>query len=206
MEELENRRLRLMLRLEIKISDTMELVDNTRFPDGSEEDSEADSLPLVKLGGLRGPRQILLSVSRLPRLCKFLPSNLDISEVEKSVSVLDNKIMNFLERTVVKAESGLRRLEELKKKDDIATAINEALSMRHDLKMVVEEFTGVRRWSAEIEEETKESWGRLLIVQDTVDSSIRTLEESLGNQTQGLGFACGVLSSSYLCAKPNSTV
>ena len=78
--------------------------------------------------------------------------------------------------------------------------------MRHDLKMVVEEFKGVRRWSAEIEEETKESWGRLLIVQDTVDSSIRTLEESLGNQTQGLGFACGVLSSSYLCAKPNSTV
>lgn len=205
MEELENRRLKLMLRLEIKISDTMELVDDTRFPDDSNhgEDSRPCSLPLVKLGGLRGPRQMLLSVARLPRLCKFLPSNLDIIDVERCVTILDDKVVNFLWRTVVKAEVGLRQLELLKRGGDINVALNEALSMRHDLKMVVEEFTGVRRWSSQLEEETKESWGRLLIVQDSVDSSINTIEaaieEFLRRKTEGLGFTCGVLSSSYLC-------
>ena len=206
MEELENRRLKLMLRLEIKISDTMELVDDTRFPEedcNDEKDSSPCSLPLVKLGGLRGPRQMLLSVARLPRLCKFLPSNLDIIDVERCVTILDDKVVNFLWRTVVKAESGLRQLEYLKKDGDINVALNEALSMRHDLKMVVEEFTGVRRWSSQLEEETKESWGRLLIVQDSVDSSIKTIEatieEILRRKTEGLGFTCGVLSSSYMC-------
>jgi len=201
MEDLENRRLKLMLRLEIKISDTMELIENTKFPDGGEEEPKPDCLPLVKLSGLRGPRQLLLCVSQLPRLCKFLPSKIDKSEVEKTIAMLDKKITAFLGRTVNKAESIFNRLDGTRSEKDITAAIEGAITMRRDLQTVISEFSVVRRWSDEIEEATEDHWNRILIVQEAVEESIITMEESLASQ--GLGFSCGVLPSSYLCSKPN---
>ncbi|CAB9504175.1 expressed unknown protein [Seminavis robusta] len=205
MEELENRRLKLMLRLEIKISDTMDFVANTRFPDGKEEDSNPDSLPLVKLSGLRSPRLLLLSVSQFSRLCKFLPSKIDREEIERSVSTLDKKVINFIKCTCSKAESIFNRMEAMKDQQDISTSIRASISVRHDLKLVVSEFKGARKWSIEIEERTDDAWERLLIVEEAVEESIKSMEEIMSrHQNLELGVVCGMLGSKYLCANKPS--
>lgn len=204
MEELENRRLKLMLRLEIKITDTIELVTNTRFPDGNEDDSSPDSLPVVKLSGLWGPRQLLLNVSQLPRLCRFLPSKIESAKVEKSVSVLDKKIVNFMFTSTVKAESIFNRLDAMISQQALTSSIKAAVSARHDLKLVIEEFSGARCWSKEIEERTVDTFDRLLIVLDAIEASIVSMEVNLGQQKDGatvVGFSCGVLPYSYSCAQ-----
>jgi energy-coupling factor transporter ATP-binding protein EcfA2 len=202
MEELENRRLKLMLRLEIKISDTLDVVANTRFPDGREEDSSPASLPIVKLSGLRAHRALLHEVSQLSRLCKFLPTKIDCAEIEKSVAVLDRKVVNFLRCTIAKAESIFNRLDAMRTQQELSAAIRSAIAVRHDLQLVIEEFAAARGWSREIEERTTDDWERLLIVQEAVEASIQAMEDSItARQNAELGFACGMLSPKYLCAR-----
>jgi energy-coupling factor transporter ATP-binding protein EcfA2 len=203
MEELETRRLKIMMRLEIKISDTMDVVANTRFPDGREEDSSPASLPIVKLSGLRSHRSFLLEVSQLSRLCKFLPTKIECAEVEKSVVVLDRKVMKFLRCTVVKAESIFNRLDGMRAQQELSVAIRSAVAVRHDLKLVVAEFSAAREWSREIEERSEDDWERLLIVQEAVEKLIQSIEEIVtARHNAELGFACGILSpSKYLCTR-----
>ena len=203
MEELENRRLKLMLRLEIKISDTMELVTNTRFPDcsgqSSDDISTSPSLPVVKLSGLQGPRHLLLSVAQLPRLCKFLPSKIDPQDAEKSVALMDQKVDIFLDRIVAHSETLLDRLQEYDLLDkDTPLILRSANSFRSDLNQVIEEFAGVRQWSSDIHEQTAGNWQRLLRVKESLQSLIQSLDEKLEKQ-QTMGFSCGALPSTYFC-------
>ena len=210
MEKLENRRLQLILRLDHKIADTIELINNTKFPgfenltnDDARTIQEGECLPLVKVSGLHEPRRVLVSVSRLPRLGKLLPSKLEISEVEKAIEVLDEKIVNYLWSTTITSEAILHAIEKEKLKNP-DKALSNAIVLRHDLNSVAEEFTAVRKWSSLLEEETNDSWARLIIVQDSMVSSIKGMEEHQAQLQRSLGFTCGVLPSSYLCANPKS--
>lgn len=203
MEELENRRLKLMLRLEIKISDTMELITNTRFPDCIQSlKNEPTSLPLVKLSGLQGPRHLLLSVAQLPRLCKFLPSRIDAQEAERSVTVMDQKVIHFMNHVVQEAEMIFDKLEGMRSHDDIPPSKEIVTSFRNDLNQVIEEFAGVRRWSTDIQEQTAGNWSRLLQVKESLHTMIDSIDDKIEIQ-ENLGFSCGTLPISYFCTTPN---
>jgi len=153
MEDLDHRRVTLMLRFENEISDTMELLSNYTFPDFKEKESckpnFATFLQEVNLPDLEAPRQLLLSLSQAPQLCKMMATMISAHSAEKSVESLDRSIIDLFGRIVSYLEATyVRLIQDLKIKNITShVGLKDASEMNFEIPMIYLSFQRVEHWS-----------------------------------------------------------
>lgn len=197
MEELEHRRLKLMLRLEMKISDNLELVTSARFPECAEDESLSGSVLALKrsnLGDLKGPQKFLSSVGEVPRLCKFLPSKIDPEEAKRTAERFEKSLDSLFEGFVTKAQQVCEEIHENKPHDQgddgIAAAPRDAVKLktdaqilRDDISKIKEEMASFRTWwSEDSKEKMEKEYKRLEDLELKVTGMITTYEKQIADE------------------------
>ena len=207
-EDLERRVLKLMLRLEIEVTRSMDQLKKFQFPECNKVLMKQNSTPDFGIAEMKAPRFLLIAVAKNARIRKMLPSKVDVLEINVCIAMFDHALLNFWKKVVIRLEQDYAVIVAMQKVNkDPAKILQIARLLQTDITVVEKEFLGVCGWSDDITSESESDLKRLIAVRDCVHTGVARLEEMANSRTRGLGlFACGGLnnvSDSYLC-KPNA--
>ena len=156
MEELDHRRVTLMLRFENEISDTMELLGEYSFPDirpSNDTRFNADFTSYfsdVSLSDLEAPRQLLLSLGDTPQLCKMMATMLSVHSANESVRALDKSVLALFRRIVSYFEDACKTMLQGMKIKRIApnVAFRDTIELCKNISAVLPQFEVAEGWSS----------------------------------------------------------
>lgn len=183
MEDFDHRRVTLMLRFENEISNTMELLGDYSFPDFRSNEGKTKAnfdsyFQETNLFDLEAPRQLLLSLSGAPRLCKMMATMLSVHSAQESVEALDKsvleliqKIVSYFEETYDTLVQGLRM-----KRISPTVGFRDAAGLSQDATMVHPQFEAAQSWSLALQEDLQPAWLRLQEIESCLQTLISNLQ------------------------------
>jgi tetratricopeptide (TPR) repeat protein len=182
-DELDHRRVKLMLRFENEVSDTMELLGNYNFLDFQDEiRGKRPDFPTFfeenKMSELEAPRQLLLSLSEAPQLCKMLATQVDTAEAKEPVVVLDKSVVKLFTDIVAYLETEYERMLSELKSDSMSYTFGIRYGQRllQDMILIRTEFAPVQLWSAETQKGLRPNFYRLDIIEATLQELVKKLK------------------------------
>lgn len=199
-EDLERRVLKLMLRLEIEVTRSIERLKNFKFPDTTKANfMRHSSTPDFGISELKAPRFLLISVAKNARIRKLLPSKLDVLEMNVCIAMFDHALLSFWKRVVARLEQDYAVIVAMQKvQKDPQDILLIARQLRTDIARVEKEFLGICGWSDDITAESESDLKRLIAVRDCVQMGVTKMEETAQKlSVTGMNslFACGNLNS-----------
>lgn len=208
MEALDNRRVKLMLRFENEVYDTMDLIECYELPEVYRSDECKGSIKEffdeVKLTELEAPRRLLLSLSSAPQLCKMLATKVDEDRAREPVAALDKGLVKFFAQVVAYLEQAYVEMLAMLKFDgtNIKGAGKTASALREDIVLARQQFNLVQNWSDDLKREIKTYGHRLNEIECCLAGAIDKLQERLDLE-QDIGVAAFITSilwkSTALC-------
>jgi flagellar biosynthesis GTPase FlhF len=210
MDQLDHRRVTLMLRFENEIAETMDLLSNYVFP----EFKQSNGLPPdfvayiqeVKLRDLEAPRQLLLSLSQAPQLCKMMATMLNAQKAQEAVVSLDKTVVDLFRKMVEYFEEAYGLLiQTLKVQRNYGTIMRDARIMYQTIKVTIRpEFTGIQNWSDDAMPGLEHLFLRLAEVEVSLEKLIAKLQERLGDDDgediSPVGFFFSIFSGPLTCS------
>jgi hypothetical protein len=205
-EDLERRVLKMMLRLEIEVTRSMDRLKNHKFPECNRVFVKPTPIPDLRIAELKAPRYLLISVAKNGRIRKLLPSKTDVLEINVCIAMFDHAMLDFWKKIVVRLEQDYAVIVQMQKVNKNPKEILQiAKVLRADITRVEKEFLGVCGWSDDITSESEADLKRLIRIRDCVHVGVKKLEEIVSSKREGYGmniFACGAMSDvsdRYLC-------
>jgi len=181
-EELDHRRVTLMLRFENAISDTMDLIKDYNFPkirppEGSARVDFTKYFQEVSLSELEAPRHLLSSLSDAPKLCEMMATVLSVHDAEAAVASLDKSVLYLFQQITSYFEESTRTLIQAMKtkRVSLSNGFRTALGLSKDIAMIHPQFEVVQSWSLQLQTNLRQQWSRIKVIENCLGNVVAYL-------------------------------
>ena len=194
MEDLEHRRARLMLRFEIEVADSLEVIKNYNFPVFRKDEREKMSAYIrsLRISQVEKYREILLACSNSRELTQMISGNVDLSSADRTLSSFDKSLDKFVDHLITILEEEKEIINALPKtKAGLPAAKEEVQALCRDVPKVMDEVTLISNWPTEVYGmDTSYQLSRL----KTLDETVKDLTKKIEDEMNGIGFGAFISS------------
>lgn len=152
LDDLEHRRARLMLRFEIEVADSLEVLGNQTFPHFTDHDREKLSAYVrsMKFSHVQKQRDVLLACINSRDLSSMVSSSVDVSSAERTLSSFDRGLEKCLDGLISHLEQQKQQIDAVPKTKAGLPATKEQLqALCKDVPKVLEEMEVISKWQTE---------------------------------------------------------
>jgi hypothetical protein len=205
LDDLEHRRSRLMLRFEIEVADSLEVLYNYTFPKFNDLDTDRRSsyVRSMKISQAQKHREVILAATNSKDLTDMISENVDLISAEKTLASFDKSLGNFLELLTTKLEYDCEELNTLQKtKTGLGAADSRVAALQKDTSRVIQEVLAIDRWPTRVAVDLDALMDRLR----DVELQVRAMSKQLHDMNNtGIGsFITGIVSDYYSCGWHNA--